>query len=244
LIIITGDSWSADRPGMSLQTEHFYPVRNSLGQRLQKKLDKPVINLAQVGSNDLLAAENVLRSCHYTDRDTLESVSIIIWGWTDWTRCLPHIEVEDYPRPVPVEYTGDYFEDLAEVQRGLTENIREIENLLPSARFLHWGGHGSVLRDCVKDRQRHCVLFSDYAAERVGSPQNSKGLLSHSRPLDPNKLWPRSNSDVHDAVSKQAEKIVDFKQTNTKQFPDCCHLAFEYYDWLEEKIICNLTQQI
>jgi len=240
MILIIGDSWSCFRPNHSLESEQFYPVCKSLPQRLITQTSHTVIPLAQVGTNDLAVLERVLDSAKTATRETRLSVEWIVWGWSDWTRCLPHQPKPGWPRPVPVCYTGSSQEDWARVTEAVQERVHELEDLLPRACFLHWGGHGSVIEQCAAGL-RHRILVKDLAEHTVGAPRNNLGLLSHFAPLEPEEIWPRDSNQQQKQVREQCAKIVEFKQNRKKQFPDGCHLAFDCYDLLEERILEEIS---
>jgi len=231
MIMIIGDSWSTLRPNISLESEQFYPVRSSLPQRLITYYSQPVIPLAKVGTNDLAVIESAINCAETATTDTQKKVNWVIWGWTDWTRCLPHQPRAGWPRPVPCTYTGSYQTDVDSVVKAVSERISVLEQLLPRARFLHWGAHGSVLGPCASG-ERHSILVDDLAHDTVGSPKNDLGLLSHFSPLDPETIWPDDSADLHRAVRERASEICKFKNKHKRAFPDQCHLAFEYYESL------------
>ena len=161
----------------------------------------------------------------------------ILWGWTDWTRCLGYdwdnccyMEPRMHDPAIQICYE--------KVQSELVRCWNEINNVHKLTVY-HWGGKGRVwLEDMSRLKGTHHILYRDYPHECYNTPTNY-AMSSH---LDFEgwqstlEIFPRSDRKLVKRWEKAHAGLKTYRDRNPKQFPDGGHLAWNLYGPLIDKI--------
>lgn len=232
--IVLGDSWSAICLN-SLIADEFYKFEDSIFNRMREKFPKEIIHpWAECGSD---ALNQINRLSVGFKGQPLDDIKIL-WGWTDWTRCL------GYDWDNRVYMTPDNMYDPAiqicyqKVQSEFVRLWNGIDNI-HKVTVYHWGGKGRVwLEDMTRLRGTHHILYKDFPHECYNTPTNF-AMSSH---LDFQgwqstlEIFPKSDRKLVKRWEKSHGSLSAYRNANPKQFPDRGHLAWNLYGPLIDKI--------
>ena len=229
MIIILGDSFSADIPNAGLAAQHprMYPVQQCLRAQLEAATGESVLNFAMGGANDLHQARLLTRCLQENTGHT--SPITVVWGWSDWCRILWEPDFPSVNGNFEVQ-TGSYAGDLALCRSIMRECLDRIDQLLPKgSRVLHWGGQAECWLPGARDH--HTVIYSDYTRQTLGSPDNTTGLVTYAArlPISLSELFPLTPKHELEDLVHRTDCVRDWRDRKSRLYPDGIHLAFERY---------------
>ena len=231
--IVLGDSWSAISLN-NLLADEFYEFEDCIFNRLRNQFPKEIVHpWAECGIG---ALEQLDRLRDATKGQPLDDVKIL-WGWTDWTRCLGY-DWDNCCYMTPSMYDPNIQVCYEKVQSEFVRCWNEINNI-HKVTVYHWGGKGRVwLEDMTRLKGTHHILYRDYPHECYNTPSNY-AMSSH---LDfvgwqPTlEIFPRSDRKLVKRWEKAHTRLKTYRDRNPKQFPDGGHLAWNLYGPLIDKI--------
>ena len=166
--IVLGDSWSAVSLN-SLIADEFYQFEDCIFNRMRKKFSKEIVHPWGECASDALNQINRLSSGFKGEQ--LDNIKIL-WGWTDWTRCLGY----DWDNRMYMTPDHMYDPDIQicyqKVQSEFVRLWNEIDNI-HKVTVYHWGGKGRVwLEDMTRLKGTHHILYRDFPHECYNTPTN------------------------------------------------------------------------
>lgn len=222
--IILGDSWSSTSLNTML-THEFYPFDHSLFQHMRSRYGRDVHCWAEAGQSDLHQLQRLrrgLRGCEHTPVR-------VLWGWTDWSRCVGFDTNSRRFLPSPHQH-DNYSTNLKIIQQLMLENFRD--PVLTNVEFYHWGGHAPVWFNADDAPGSHTVITHDFAQSHCGAPKNS-GISTHVGVAKGNNsvqdLWPTTPVETAQRLERLLLKHHNWRQRNPKLYPDGGHLAWKNY---------------
>lgn len=230
VIIIAGDSWSSNSLRSTASLE-FYNHRNCLAQQLRNRLDPAVLvdTWAECGNSDHQQLSLLVQGLRHTPADWRITV---VFGWSDWTR---NTECDWRAESVS--------KDWQTARRTSLDRCVQLLRELECERVLHWGGQGQTPREIIP--ATHTVLYQDYAHEQFGHPPNRAGMLTKAT-SDPNNTvqrhFPDTNTKLARELDRSTRKLITYKHSHPRQYPDLGHLAWDLYAPLADKIVNTLQQ--
>lgn len=241
MIIILGDSFSADIPNAGLAAQHprMYPVRKCLRAQLEAATGDSVLNFAMGGANDLHQARLLTRCLQENTGHTAPIT--VVWGWSDWCRILWEPNFPSVQEGFEAQ-TGTYAGDQALCRSIMRECLDSIDELLPKgSRVLHWGGQAECW--LPEPRRHHTVIYPDYARQTLGSPENTTGLVTYAArlPISLSELFPLTPQHELEDLVQRTDGVRDWRDRNHRLFPDGIHLQFDRYTKLVNTICKHYT---
>lgn len=241
MIIILGDSFSADIPNAGLAAQHprMYPVNKCLRAQLEAATGDSVLNFAMGGANDLHQARLLTRCLEENTGHTAPIT--VVWGWSDWCRILWEPNFPSVNGNFEAQ-TGTYTGDQALCRSIIRECLDRIDELLPTgSSVLHWGGQAECW--LPEPRHRHTVIYSDYLRETLGQPVNTTGLVTYAArlPISLSGLFPCTAQHELEDLVYTTDCVRDWRDKKSQLFPDGIHLQFDRYSKLVNTICKHYT---
>ena len=228
--IILGDSWSSTSLNTLLSTQ-FYPFDHSLFMHMRARYGRDVHCWAEAGQSDLHQLQRLrwgLRGCEHTPVR-------VLWGWTDWSRCIGFDSNSRRFLPSP-HRSDNYTVNLNIIQQLMLENFQD--PVLANVEFYHWGGHSPVWFNSADAPGTHTVITHDFAHSHCGAPKNS-GISTYVGVARDNNwthsvqdLWPTTPDETAQRLERLLLKHHNWRQRSPKLYPDGGHLAWKNYSKL------------
>ena len=229
VVIVAGDSWSIDN-FYDVRNVEFYPPQQSLAHQLQQRLGTAtlVTSWALQGTNLTAQTERLRQG---TEHALAHTQITVVMGWTDWARELNgSVYTGRFEHP---EYSPDYAQSRASALGIQQECVDQLSNL----HMLHWGGHSHVPE--LDFPNNHTVIAEDYCAS-LGHPPSTTGTLTYYKPTL--ELFPDTDPRLAKRVDKQNRKIIEYRHSHPRDYPDGGHLAWDRYDELVNTICKHCTE--